>query len=123
MEDDDLIDPVEELGAEVRPKQVGHLALHCLVCLVAGPAARGGNRRAPDVAGHDHDAVLEVHRATLAVCQAAVVEHLEQHIEHVRMRLLDLIEEDDLVRSAPYRLGQLTTFVIADIPGRRADQA
>jgi hypothetical protein len=49
------------------------------------------SRRA-DVAGHDDDGVLEVDRAALAVGQAAVVEQLEQHVEDVRVRLLDLVE-------------------------------
>ena len=38
------------------------------------------------------DGVLEVDRAALAVGQPAVVEHLQQHVEDVRVRLLDLVE-------------------------------
>ena len=33
VEDDDLVDPVEELGPEVPAQRVGHLALHRLVGL------------------------------------------------------------------------------------------
>ena len=39
-----------------------------------------------------------------------------------RMRLLDLVEQDDLIGPAPHRLGQHAAFLIADIAGRRADQ-
>ena len=39
------------------------------------------------------------------------------------MRLLDLVEEHDLIRPAPHGFGQHTALVIADIARRRADQA
>ncbi len=41
--------------------------------------------------------------------------HLEHHVEHVRVRLLNLIKEDDRVRPPAHCLGQLTTLVIADV--------
>jgi hypothetical protein len=41
------------------------------------------------------DGVLEVDRAALAVGEAAVVEHLQQHVEHVGVGLLDLVEQHD----------------------------
>ena len=65
----------------------------------------------------------EIDRPALAVGERSVVEHLEQHIEHVGMCLLDLVEQHDLIGSAPHRLGQRTALVIADIARRRADQA
>ena len=67
--------------------------------------------------------VLEVDRPALAVGQATVVEDLEQDVEDVRVGLLDLVEQDDLVRPAPDRLGQLAALLVADVAGRRADQA
>jgi hypothetical protein len=36
----------------------------------------------------------EIDRAALAVGQAAVVEDLQQHVEDVRVRLLDFVEQD-----------------------------
>ena len=38
----------------------------------------------------------------LAVGHAAVVEHLQQHVEHVRMRLLDFVEQDHAVGLAAH---------------------
>jgi hypothetical protein len=67
--------------------------------------------------------LLEVDRAALAVGQAAVVQHLQQHVEHIRMRLLDLVEQDHLIGPAAHRLGQRAALLIADIARRRADQA
>ena len=98
VEDDDLVDPVEELRPELGPQRVGDLALHGLVGRgVAGRAPRGGgDQLAADVAGHDDDGVLEVDRPALAVGQAAVVEDLEEDVEDVRVGLLDLVEQDHL---------------------------
>ena len=73
VELDDVVEPVDELGLERQLRAV--------------PAAR-------DVRGHDQDGVLEVHRAALAVGQAAVVHHLQQHVEDVGVGLLDLVEQD-----------------------------
>ena len=55
--------------------------------------------------------------------EPAVVEHLQQDVEHIRMRLLDLVEQDDLIGPAPHRFGERAAFVVADIARRRADQA
>ena len=77
----------------------------------------------PDVRGHDDDRVAEVHAAAEAVGQDPVVEHLEQDVEHVGVRLLDLVEEHDGVRLAADLLGQLAALLVADVAGRRADEA
>ena len=76
-----------------------------------------------DVRGHDQDRVGEVDRAALAVGEPAVVHDLQQHVEDVRVRLLDLVEQDDRVGPAAHRLGQLAALLVADVAGRRADQA
>ena len=124
VEDDDLVDPVEELRPELRAAAPRSPR--------ASSPRRRRRRRAPlaaaigcaaDVAGHDHDRVLEVDRPALAVGQPAVVEDLEQDVEDVRVGLLDLVEQDDLVRPAADRLGQLAALVVADVAGRRADEA
>ena len=71
---------------------------------------------------HDHG-VLEVDRAPLPVGQPAVVEHLQQHVEHVGVRLLDLVEQQHAVRLAAHRLGQVAALVVAHVARGRADQA
>ena len=38
------------------------------------------------------------------------------------MRFFDLIEQQQRVRSAPYRLSQITTLFVANIARRRANQ-
>ena len=51
-----------------------------------------------------------------------VLEDLEEDVEDLRVRLLDLVEEDDRVALAADGLGQLPAFVEADVAGRRADE-
>jgi hypothetical protein len=57
--------------------------------LIASPGCRPWHDQVrAQVAGHHDHGVLEVHRAALAVGQAAIVQHLQQHVEHVRVGLL-----------------------------------
>ena len=39
------------------------------------------------------------------------------------MRLFDFVEEHDRIRTAAHLLGELAAFFVADVAGRRADQA
>ena len=117
LEDHHLVDAVEELRPEV--------ALHGLHHHLApgGPVEVGVHQvDAAEVAGHDDDRVAEVHGAALAIGEAAIVEHLQEHVEDVGVGLLDLVEEHDGVRPPADRLGELAALVVADVARRRADQ-
>ena len=59
----------------------------------------------------------------MPVGETAVVEHLEQDIEHIGVRLLDLVEQEHRVGTAADRLRELAAFVVADVAGRRSDEA
>ena len=119
VEDDRLVDAVQELGLEVRAQRRRHGLLH--LGLVA--AADLDDVLAADVRGHDQDGVAEVDRAALAVGQPPVVEDLEQHVEHVGVRLLDLVEEHHAVGAPAHGFGELAALLVADVARRRADQA
>src|SRR4051794_22361028 len=129
VEDDHVVDAVEELRPEDLLELAHDPALHVVVrdaSLVVGHGeaewrvARDLAR--PDVRGHDHDRVPEVHRAALRVGQATVLEDLQEDVEDIRMRLLDLVEQEHAVRLAPHGLGELAALVVADVAGRRADE-
>ena len=63
---------------------------------------------------------------TVRPCESVtppVVQDLQQHVEHVVVRLLDLVEEDHAVGLAPHGLGELAALLVADVARRRADQA
>src|SRR5437773_2283035 len=118
LEHDDLVDPVHELGSEGRA-DLGH---HLLRPLLRG-RPRVGEQEPSEVGGHDDHGVAEVHRPALPVGETAVVEQLQQHVERILVRLLDLVQQHDGVRAPAHRLGELSALVVADVSGRRADQS
>src|SRR5579883_77619 len=131
MEDDRAIDAVEELRAEDILHLRQDLLLHLLIrrlgilrLVGADEAERvvATDQLGADVAGHDDDRVAEVDAAALGVGQMPLIEDLQEHVEDVRVRLLDLVEQDQAVRLPPHGIGQLTAIVVADIAGWRADE-
>ena len=119
MEQDDLVDAVQELGPEMRAHHIHHLLAHGVAVLALRLVDQIFGA---EIRGHDDERVAEVDGAALAVGEPAVVEHLEEHVEHVGVRLLDLVEQDDLIGAPAHGLGERAALFIADIAGRRADQ-
>ena len=120
VEQDDLVDAVEEFGAEVRPHHRHDLIAHRVAVL---PLRLVGQIFGAEIRGHHDERVAEVDGVTLAIGEAAVVEHLQEHVEHVGVGLFDLVEQHHLVGSPSHCLGERAAFLVADIAGRCADQA
>src|SRR5690606_2415379 len=95
MEQDHLVEPIEELGPEVCTHHFHHLRLDILDRL---PLVKAGEELAAEVAGKNDQRVGEVDHPTLPVGQTAIIEHLQEDVEHVRVRLLDFVEQYDLIR-------------------------
>ena len=119
-EADDGVQPVAELGREG--------ALDRLAVLALAPVAAEADRRAglvggARVRGHDEDHVAEIDLLAVVVGELAVVHHLQKDVEDVRVRLFNLVEQQDAVRMLVHAVGQKPPLVEADIAGRRADQA
>ena len=74
------------------------------------------------VGRHHDDHVAEIGLATVVIGQRAVIHHLQQDIEDVRMRFFDLIEQQHGMRLLGDRFGQQPALIEADIARRRADQ-
>ena len=127
VEHDRLVDAVEELGAEVLLERLVDLLLHPLVAdgLVGLGEAEVGLAQitGAEVRGHDQHGVAEVDRTALAVGEPALLEDLQQRVEHVGVGLLDLVEQHDRERLAAHGLGELATLVVADVARGRADEA
>src|SRR5437667_4043141 len=127
VEHDDVVDPVDELRPERPLHLLHHAVLHLLVGLVvallheARRDALADQARA-EVRRHDEDRVLEVDDVAEGVRQAAVVEHLQHHVEDVGMRFFDLVEEHHRIRAPPDLLGQEAALFVAHVAGRRAEQ-
>ncbi|MNC11155.1 hypothetical protein D3C75_588450 [compost metagenome] len=123
MEHHDVVQPVDELRTEVRLHHAHHRRLHLRVGLRCVIATHVLDLVRTQVGGHHDDGVAEVHRAALAVGQATVVQYLQQDVEHIRMRLLHLIQQDQRIRATAHGLGEVSTFLVADIARGRTDQA
>ena len=76
-----------------------------------------------EVRGHDDDSVAEVDGTALRVGQTPIIKHLEQDVEHIRVSLLNLIEQDYRVRLTANSLSKLTTLIVAHISWRRTYQS
>src|SRR5262249_9417950 len=50
------------------------------------------------IGGHDQDHVAEVDLLAVVIGELAVIHDLQQHVEQVRMRLLDLVEQENAMR-------------------------
>ena len=71
-----------------------------------------------DIRRHDDDRVLEIDRVAETIRQMAVFKHLQQDVVHIRMRLLDFIEQDDGVRIALHAFRELSAFLVSDVARR-----
>ena len=76
----------------------------------------------PDVRSHHDDGVLEIHRVAQPVGELAVFKHLQQDVEHIRVRLLDLIQQHHRIRRPLHSFGELAALFVAHVSRRRADQ-
>ena len=125
VEHDGFVYAVEELGSEdalegvvYRRTAAGGVILASRSAQEAyGLAVRGIRAQ---VAGHYHQGIAEVHGTSVPVGEASVFEDLQQRVEHVGVRLLYLVEQDDAEWTAADGLGQLSALVVANVSGRRA---
>ena len=131
MEDHDVIDTVQELGAEVLLQLVVNLRLHALVLGVRIVLASAGKAQAhrlrdvlgTQVRGEDEDGVLEVDDATLAIGKPAVFQHLQQGVVDLFVGLFDLIKKHHGERLAANLLGQLAALFVANVSRRSTEEA
>ena len=103
----------------MRPDRIHHVTLGRRHIAALGQLAQ---RLRPEVGGQHDQRLLEVDRAALTIGQHTIVEHLQEHVEDIGMRLFDLIEEHDLIGPTPHRFGQHTALVVTDVARRGTDQ-
>ena len=89
-EGDDGVEPVAELRRE---HAVDGLRIVALALGAAEAHRRARHIGRARVGGHDQHHVAEVDRLAVVVGELAVVHHLQQDVEQVRVRLLDLVEQ------------------------------
>ena len=93
-ENDHVVYPVQKLGPEMLLEVTQHirLELHALILYLERTGVLQDHVTS-DVRRHDDDRIPEIDGATMGVGQATVVENLEQNVEDVLVRFLDLVEE------------------------------
>ena len=77
---------------------------------------------ATDVACQDQNGVGEIHRASLAIGDASVIEDLQHHVEHIGVGFLHLVEQDHGVGPSTNSFRELSTGLIAHIARGCSDQ-
>src|SRR6267154_1869604 len=66
--------------------------------------------------------VFRKYGAAFAVGETPVLENLQQHVEHIRMGLLNFVKQDNRIRMTPHLFRELSAFLVSNVAGRRADQ-
>src|ERR1019366_5097485 len=127
QEQDDFVEAVEELRVEGAFDFALHQFFHLVrdhVFLRRLEAQALALLQVPraDVRGHDDDRVLEVDGVAEAVGQLAVFKDLQQDVEHIRVRLLDFVEQDHRVGGTLHALGELAALFVAHVSRRRTDE-
>src|SRR4051812_45920554 len=92
VEDDDLIQPVKKLRAEGVSQLTQYGVLHAPILVSFERAPIVEHAMASYIRRHDDNDVLEIDRAALPIRQSAIVEHLQQGVKDIVMRLFDFIE-------------------------------
>ena len=76
-----------------------------------------------DIARHDDNRIREVHLLSLAICEYAVFQNLQENVEEFRMRLLDFVEENNRVGFATHRFRKLPALLISHVSCRCSYEA
>src|SRR3954451_17342186 len=85
LENDCVVDPVQELGPEFFANLFQHARLDHFLALAA--LGKLHDDRAGRVTCHNDNGVLEMNHPALAVGQSTIIQHLKQHIKHIRVGL------------------------------------
>ena len=123
VEEDDGVQPVTELRAEDALDGRLRTALAAGRLVLAEADRRGVQLARPGVRGHDHDDLPEIGLPAVIVRQGRVIHHLEQDVEDVRVRLLDLVEQQHGVGVCPHGVDEQPSLLEAHIAGWGADQS
>mmetsp|Transcript_11213 Transcript_11213/g.31355 ORF Transcript_11213/g.31355 Transcript_11213/m.31355 type:complete len:202 (+) Transcript_11213:279-884(+) len=118
LEDDELVNPVDELWSEVDPNLVGHALLDGSRVGLHGLENRG----ASDVRGEDDDGVLEVDDAALRVGHPSIVQDLQQDVEDVPVGFFNLVKENDGVWAPAHGFGELAALLVSHVSWGSSDQ-
>src|SRR6185312_14613181 len=115
MEDNNFVYTVEKFRAEPSPQFTHYRLLHVVIAVSRERAFIFQNSVAADVGGHDEKSIFKIHRSSLAICQASIVQNLQHEVEYIRVSFFNLVKENHRVGFSPDRFGQLPPFFKSDI--------
>jgi hypothetical protein len=75
-----------------------------------------------DVRRHDDDRVAEIHPSAPPIGQPPFVERLQEEVQHARVRLFDLVEENHTARTVLELVGEQAPTLTSDNAPRHPDQ-
>ena len=92
---DDCVEAVAEFGGKQPPYR-----LHAVGTAVRlrETDARAAHLECSRVGGHDDDDVAKIGLAAVVVGERPMIHNLQQQVEHIRMRLFYLIEQQDVYK-------------------------
>ena len=121
VEGDNLIHTVEKFRTqEVFQSFHGFFTNHIRITSAKTDTADSALRTS--IGGHNDNGIFKVNGSALSIGNTTIVQHLQKHIQHIRVSLLDLIKEHHRIGLSADLLCQLASFIIAHIAGRRTDQ-
>ena len=75
------------------------------------------------VGSHDDDGVAEIHRSAVAVRETSLIGDLQEDVEDILVRLLNLIEEHDGVGFTANPFRELSALIVAHVARRSTHHA
>ena len=127
VEHDDVINTVDELRLKASLDLFHDPGFHLLIILFRIPCGSKSqvlgiyDPLGACIGGHDQYGILEAHLPAFGISDMAIVQHLEQNIEHVRMCFLNLIKQHYRIRVPADLLTELAALFESHITRRRAN--
>ena len=118
LEDHDVVEPVDELGLE----RLAHQHLQACSRFCSDDSVGSMRIGEPRFDVRIRITFLKSTVRPWPSVRRPSSMHLQQHVEDLGVRLLDLVEQHDAVRAPAHGLGELAALLVADVAGRGADE-
>mmetsp|Transcript_24617 Transcript_24617/g.68636 ORF Transcript_24617/g.68636 Transcript_24617/m.68636 type:complete len:326 (-) Transcript_24617:939-1916(-) len=118
IENDDLVDTIDELGAELLPHGVVHDVLHDMRFAAQHLRWEFCEDLCTQIGCHHNNDIREIYNIAVRICQPPVIEQLQKQIPDLWMTLLEFVEEQNLVRSPANGLREHAALFVADVARR-----
>src|SRR5690625_110172 len=118
-EDNHIIHPVDELRSEMTSQHIHDVALQLLITGGSDPLL---NHAGAEVGRHHDNRIAEIYGTTLRIGQPAIIQHLQQDIEDIRMSLFHLVQQNHRIGLAAHGFREIAALLVADVTWWRPNQ-